>query len=59
MPGQGLGQPPDAASEIERSPFPQAGMQSQYLLHRLLDFQNTSLEELANIPASALAIGIG
>ena len=34
-------------------------MQSRYLLHRLLDFQNTSLEELANIPTTALAIGVG
>ena len=33
-------------------------MQSHYLLHRLLDFQNTGLEELANIPAAALAIGV-
>jgi len=59
MPGQSLGQPPDAASEIERPPLPEAGMQSQYLLHRLLDFPNSGLEELVNIPAAALAIGIG
>ena len=58
MLGQGLSETADAASEIERTAFTQAGMKRGHLFERSLDLPNPRFEELPSVPAATLAIGV-